>query len=195
MAVVTSLRAAGRKRVAVELDGDAWRTLPTEAVLRAGLAVGRELDRPTARRLAREVRRLRALGVATGALRYRDHTRRSLEERLARRGVAPEARREAVATLARAGIVDDERYAMSRAAQLAHRGYGDAYIRHDLAARGLPSRLVGAALDALDPEAERVAGIATGSDPAATARQLLRRGFAPESLEPLMARTPWGEIG
>src|SRR6266511_748438 len=57
MAVVTALRAAGRGRVRVELDGQAWRVLPLEPVVRAGLAEGVELDRARLRTLARELRR------------------------------------------------------------------------------------------------------------------------------------------
>ena len=59
--VITALRERKRGRVAVELDGAPWRVLPTDAVVRAGLTVGRPLDRATARELAREVRRAKAL--------------------------------------------------------------------------------------------------------------------------------------
>ena len=72
MPVVTALRAQPRGRVAVDLDETPWRTLPAEPVVRAGLFVGCELDRPTARRLRRELRHAEALGVAVGSLRTRD---------------------------------------------------------------------------------------------------------------------------
>ena len=39
---VTGLRERKRGRVAVELDGKPWRVLPADAVVRAGLAVGRD---------------------------------------------------------------------------------------------------------------------------------------------------------
>ncbi|HVM69489.1 MAG TPA: hypothetical protein VM204_06605, partial [Gaiellaceae bacterium] len=67
---MTALRAVTAGRVAVDLDGEPWRTLPLEAVVRAGLAAGRPLERAQARTLARELRRLDALRVATGALRF-----------------------------------------------------------------------------------------------------------------------------
>src|SRR5262245_59251853 len=95
--VVTALRARGGGRVAVELDGAAWRALPLEAVLVAGLAVGGDLDRQRARTLRRELRRLEARDVALRSLARRDHTRASLDRRLAERGTAATVRRETVA--------------------------------------------------------------------------------------------------
>ena len=61
---VTALRRDRHGHVAVELDGAYWRTLPLDAVLRAGLAVGTELDRPRARTVRRELRRAAALAAA-----------------------------------------------------------------------------------------------------------------------------------
>jgi hypothetical protein len=60
---VTALRER-RGHVAVELDGQAWRTVPLEVVVRAGLAVELELDRPRLRLLRRELRRAEALAAA-----------------------------------------------------------------------------------------------------------------------------------
>src|SRR6187200_1559998 len=132
MAVVTALRIAGRRSVAVELDGVRWRTLPLEAVVRAALAVGGELDRPRARTLARERRRLAALEVAARALRSRDRSEQDVRARLERQGVPANERDRAVETLASAGVLDDRRYAAGRAESLSRRGYGDAAIRADL---------------------------------------------------------------
>src|SRR5438034_7654622 len=194
-AIVTALRAARRRRVAVDLDGQPWRALPLEAVVRAGLAVGCELDRSRARALGRELRRLRALEAATGALRHRDLSRRDVEARLERRGVPAAARANALAALSSAGLVDDERYARARAEHLARRGYGDGYIQHDLASKGVSSELAAAAIGVLEPEPQRAARLGPGRDAQATIRRLSRRGFAPESLERLSAQGPWTEIG
>src|SRR5688500_101679 len=129
---VTALWADRPGRVAVELDGARWRTLPHEAVARAGLASGSVLDRPRARTLARELRRLRALEVAARALRARDRSTLELEHRLEARGISPAARELALETLSSAGLVDDARFAAGRARALAERGSGDALIRDDL---------------------------------------------------------------
>ena len=114
MAIVTALRERPGGRVVVELDGAPWRTVPADAIVRSGLLVGRTLDRPAARTLARELRRADALRVATRALRHRDLSRQALAERLPAR-----AREEALAALERSGYLDDARAAAGRGAALA----------------------------------------------------------------------------
>jgi SOS response regulatory protein OraA/RecX len=170
--------------VEVALEGEHWRTLPAEAVLAAGLDVGVELDRPRARRVRRELVRHEAMAKAARSLARRDLTEKELAERLSRAQVAPAARGEAVGDLVRAGAVDDERLARSRAEILAERGAGDALIRHDLAGRGIAAELVEAAVDALEPESARAAGIvARRGSSLTTARHLARKGFSEDSIE------------
>lgn len=169
MAIVTALRERPRGRVDVDLDGAPWRTLPTEVVVRVGLVVGRALDRETARTLARELRRSRALARATRALRHRDLSRRALAERLP----AP-ARDDALEALERSGYLDDMRSASMRAAGLADRGWGDAALRFRLEHEGFDGEAVEAAIAALEPEAERARDlVARGRTP----RWLAARGF------------------
>jgi SOS response regulatory protein OraA/RecX len=177
---VTALREDRRGRVAVELDGAAWRVLPVDVVVRTGLVEGRALDRPSLRELRRELRRAEALHVAGRALRHRDLSRRGLEHRLERAAVAPAAAAESRATLERAGLVDDVRVAESRARSLAERGYGDEAIRHRLRAEGLPEHAVGE----LPPELERARPLIErrGAGPR-TARYLAGRGFGEEAVE------------
>jgi regulatory protein len=184
MPVVTALRERPRGRVEVELDGAPWRLVPSDAVVRAGLRVGGRLDRETARTLGRELRRAKALGVAVQALRYRDHSRRSLEQRLARRHVRPDASKAALEALERSGLVDDARVASARAEALADRGYGDAAIRFDLERQGLEGRVVDEAVAALVPEPQRARRLVgrRGADPK-TARWLAARGFDAASVE------------
>jgi regulatory protein len=180
---VTALRAARRQRVAVELDGEPWRTLPLEAVVRAGLGHGVVLDRRRARELARELRRLAALRTATAALQRRERSARELVERLEERGVSPADRLRALRTLQSAGLVDDGRFARERALALAARGSGDALIRDDLERRGIGSEEVEAALALLAPEAERAAAVvARRGSGAKTARYLASRGFGEDAV-------------
>jgi regulatory protein len=182
--VVTGLRAARSGRIAVELDGERWRVLPEEVVVRAGLSDGIALERPILRALRRELRRHRALAAATGALRMRSLSKRRLDERLRRAGFVAHERAEALAILSRAGFVDDERFALARAELLAGRGAGDALIRHELRDQGVDEETSARALSALEPEAIRAtrAAAAKGRGVAA-ARYLARRGFGEEAIE------------
>jgi SOS response regulatory protein OraA/RecX len=184
MPVVTALRERPRGRVEIELDGVSWRLVPTDAVVRSGLFVGRALDRETARMLGRELRRAEALTRALRALTARDRSRRSLQDRLAAAGVAARPRQEALDTLERAGLVDDDRLAAARAQALAERGYGDAAIRFDLERQGLGGESVTAALTGLEPERERARRLVEqrGRD-ARAARWLAAKGFEAAAVE------------
>jgi regulatory protein len=163
-----------------------WRTVPADAVVRSNLRIGRALDRDTARTLGRELRRAHALDVAARALRYRDMSRHRLEARLADRGAPGGARAEALETLERVGLVDDERVAVSRAGVLAARGYGDAAIRHALEGEGLDPETVRAGLGAIEPEAERARGLLERrGEGLKTLRWLAARGFDASTLEDL----------
>lgn len=185
---VTALHERGRGRVEVELDGAPWRSLPAGAIVRAELRIGRALDRETARRLAQELRRDKALARATRALATRDRSRGELEERLERAGVPEAAREEALAALEGSGLVDDARVAESRASELARRGYGNLAIRSDLHRRRIPGDAVAEALETLEPEADRARRQleAHGAAPAVL-RRLAARGFSRDTLEDLAA--------
>ena len=124
------------------------------------------------RRRAKRLPQRRPEEVALRALRAADRSRAELDARLQRAGVEEAEREETLDSLERLGYLDDERTAALRAARLAERGYGDAYIRAELERRGLPAE---AAVADLEPEAERATrftGRGTG--------WLARRGFTSE---------------
>ena len=182
------------KHVLVELDGAPWRRIPPEVALRAGLARELELGRHELRRLRHELRRAEALEAAARALRHHDRTQTALRARLTAAGIAPAAREEALETLSSAGIVDDDRFAFTRAALLAARGSGDALIRADLADAGVADEAVSAAISALDSESERAAHVvAARGETAATARWLARRGFGGDAIEAALPRLVAGD--
>lgn len=186
--IVTALRERPRGRVAIELDGEPWRLVPADAVVRAGLAVGRALDRHTARLLGRELRRSAALNVALRTLRHGDVSRSRLETRLAARGARADSRADALETLERLGLVDDARVAAGRSRSLAERGFGDAAIRSKLEAERITGELVEEALAALEPERERVRRLLGAAPADARAlRRLAAKGFDPATLEDLGA--------
>jgi regulatory protein len=127
-----------------------------------------------------------ALDLAVRALRGHDRSRNDVEERLVRAGIAPDEVRETLATLERLGYLDDERYALARADELAARGYGDEWIRRDLREHGVGRETAAVALEALTSEPERAARLVSGSGGAPDSRlaaRLRRKGFGADSVE------------
>ena len=135
-----------------------------------------------------EAPRTEALAVATRALARREHSQRSLRERLLRAGVSVGDAEAVVAELQQTGLVDDARFAEERARVLAGQGKGDAAIRFDLERAGVGPDELEAALGTLDPERERAAALVArrGASPA-TARLLAGRGFDEEVVAALVA--------
>ena len=184
MPTVTGLRELRGGRVAVELDGSRWRTIPIDVAVRVRLGEGQELDRPRLRELARELRRARTMDRALRAVARRDQTVVSLRQRLERRGAVAADLEDAIGRLERAGLVDDERYAARRADALAGRGHGDEAIRWRLRREGVPEPLARAVLAGLEPELQRARRLVAARGPGPrTARDLARRGFGEAAVE------------
>jgi regulatory protein len=130
-----------------------------------------------------------ALAIATRALARREHSRRSLAERLQRAGIRESEADEVLAELERLGLLNDTRFALERARVLAERGKGDAAIRFDLERSGVSAPAVEEALARLDPERERAERLVgrRGATPA-TARLLAGRGFDEDVVAAVVAR-------
>ena len=111
-----------------------------------------------------------------------------VEKRLADRGTARTVRQETLEAVQRAGLIDDRRFAASRAALLAQRGAGDLLIADDLERHGVSVDTARIAMGELEPEPARAAALieARGRSPK-TARFLAAKGFSDESLEALVA--------
>jgi regulatory protein len=136
-----------------------------------------------------EPQRAEALAVATRALARREHSRRSLQERLLRAGVGSTDADEVIEELQRVGLLDDGRFAGERARVLAERGKGDAAIRFDLQSAGVESAEVERALSLLEPERDRAQRVVErrGATPE-TARLLASRGFEEDIVAALVAQ-------
>ena len=134
--------------------------------------------------------------AALRLLRHRERSAAQVGRELAARGLGESAREEALATLSRTGLVDDARYAETRARTLATRSAGDSLIRHDLAAAGVAEELVDSALGGLEPEGERAARIvARRGSGAKTARYLAGKGFSDDVVHAVIARARDSELG
>jgi regulatory protein len=88
----------------------------------------------------------------------------------------------------RAGLVDDERFAVGRARMLAERGAGNLRIRHDLESRGVAPELVAAAIDELEPERDRALRLLEAQGRSRRSlRKLSANGFSDEVLHDVVA--------
>jgi len=134
--------------------------------------------------------------AALRALRHRDLSVRQVEERLRAKGFGEDERDAAIDALRRTGLLDDDRFAESRARALAARGSGDALIRHDLSRAGVDAGSVEDALAGLASEIERARAVAErrGSS-AKTARYLAGKGFSDASISAAVAPSVDGELG
>lgn len=180
---LTALRRVRPGVVALEVDGSPWRIVPDEVVVKTGLARGALLDRPLLRRFRTELRRAEALRAAGRQVARGDLARQRLEERLVSRGVRPADATAAVDTLARAGAVDDERLARTRASNLAERGWGNAAISARLHQAGISGEAVEGALADLASEPARAARLVVDLPVRTAVAVLARRGFDPELVE------------
>jgi regulatory protein len=137
-----------------------------------------------------------ALEAALRALRHRDLSVADLEQRLAGRGFDERERAEALATLSRTGVLDDRRFAESRARALAERGAGDVLIRYDLEKSGVSSELIEDAVCSLQQEPERARRVVErrGVGPR-TIRYLSGKGFSDETVAAVVATGSHDELG
>src|SRR5918992_4290102 len=124
-----------------------------------------------------------ATELALRALRHRNRSRRELEQRLERSGIAPGQREATLERLAETGLLSDDTFAEDRARTLARRGAGDTFIRHDLRRHGIDHAAAEHAIAELEPEEGRAARLfeRRGGGPKAL-RYLAGRGFAAETL-------------
>lgn len=189
MPEITGLREVSANAVLVELDGTPWRKIPLNAAARAGLSLGKRLEREDLRLLGRELRRAEALSKATRMLARRPLSRALLEDRLEKKGVAPIVREEAIEALEQAQYLNDHSYALERASSLAERGFGDRAVRFTLEQERVASELIEQAVSALEPELERARAIVERiPDRKRLFGRLARRGFSRETIEDLAER-------
>ncbi len=127
------------------------------------------------------------LEQAAAALARRDRSSVALTAYLEERGVEAAEAAEAVERLRCAGYLDDGRLAALRAEELVSRGHGDNAIRADLERSSVDPANIEAAIAGLQPERDRANALADRDGRTArTARRLLAKGFAPDTVAETM---------
>jgi regulatory protein len=137
-----------------------------------------------------------ALEQALRALRFRERSATEVDRYLAARGVDEADRRATLETLDRTSLVDDRRFAETRASSLAGRGGGDDLIRHELARAGVAEELIEEAIASLPAEVHRAEGIVERRGAGTkTARYLAGKGFSGDVVHAVIAESRGEPLG
>ena len=130
-------------------------TIPREVADAERHVVGMPLAEPLYRRLCQAADEEAGYRTALRVLERRPFAARDLVRRLVLKGHPPSAAEAAVDRARRAGLVDDERFALHFVATRAARGRGPLRLRRDLACLGVDRSVVDRALvETLGPEGE-----------------------------------------
>lgn len=181
-----------KDRVSVFVDGEFAVGIHAEVAAGAGLRVGDLVDSDALRDLARREETRRAREAALPFLGYRARSRKEVERKLASKGFEPEVVAETLATLARAGLLDDAEFSRSWVrARTGSRPLGPARIAGELRQKGVDRELIAEALATVDADGELAMAIEAGrakaeqlrgEDPRTARRKLgqtlARRGFS-----------------
>ena len=200
-ALVPDARLTGAVRI--ELDGQPFATVSSEAVAGAGLVVGGVLDEATRERLSAAADVEAAYRTALRALERRGFARADLGRRLQRKGHPRDAVASALERGVGLGLLDDAAFAANYIETRAPRGRGPARLTRDLMAMGVERRLIERALaahasDEVEPTAvplalatRRAAQLGDLSRPVKRRRLLAflaRRGFSGSEVNEIVRR-------
>ena len=126
-------------RVDVYADGELLMTLSEDAVIEAGLRVGKTVDANSLLEIEKTVCLVKAKQKAYTYLAYGDLSEKRLLEKLMRAGFSEDIALECVSAMKAAGYVDDERYCAALANDLANRRlYGPRRVYSELLQKGVP---------------------------------------------------------
>ena len=147
MPIITACRTRAGICTA-EFDDGAELRCSRPFAARCGIRKGAEIDEPFRGRLREAADEDLAAELARAKLRRRPHCRSELRWNLIRAGIPAPAVQAALDALQRDGEIDEAAYARRHAAKRRKAGASAALIRGELAARGIPSADIAAAISA-----------------------------------------------
>lgn len=150
-----------RKRLTqLYLDGEAGVKIDTETFLRSGLKPGDQLSQQELEKLVQASDAHRAGEKALYLLEHRNHSKKELEDKIARTAVSREAARAAAERMEQLGLIDDEAYARSLAKELfTRKRYGVMRVRQELRLKGIDGELIDQLLEEYGGEEESLENI------------------------------------
>jgi regulatory protein len=145
--MLTAVEPRRKGLVALFIDGEKAVDLDAEVYLKSGLKPGDELDDERLRDLITASNARRAEQKAMYLLGYRAHSEKELAQKLSRT-VPREAAEKAAARMTELGLVNDEEYARTLAAELfTRKHYAAGRVRMELTRRGIPAELAQEAVE------------------------------------------------
>lgn len=135
--MIISADKGRQNKIHVSIDGEYRFTVDADFWFSCGLISGDEIDEERLEDLTEKVKRRRCFNRAMNILSRRDHCRKELYQKL-RREDGDDAAEHAVQRAVELGLIDDEKYAETLAAELRDRkGMSAKGIRSELMRRGV----------------------------------------------------------
>lgn len=163
--LITAIEPRRKSLSALFLDGEFAVKLDTETLLKSGRKPGQEIDDEQLHELIMESESRRAREKALYLLEHRSHSQKELADKISR-VTSRDAAENAARHMAEIGLVDDEAYARSLAAELLGRkGYAAQRVRQELLQKGIDRELAEQIIEE------------TASDPVGKIRELIDRKY------------------
>ena len=139
--IITAQKGKANK-IHISIDGEYKLTVDADFWFSSGYISGDEIDEEQYQTLADKITKRRCFNRALNILSRRDHCEKELYNKL-RRADGDAAAQDAVERIKALGYINDERYALTLAEELANRkGYGIRAIQSELLRRGIDREIV-----------------------------------------------------
>lgn len=130
------------------IDGEAAVKIDTEILLRERIKLGDEIDDDELYELIQKSDARRANEKALYLLEHRSHSKKELEDKIARTAASREAAKAAAEHMEEIGLIDDERYARDYAKELFERKkFGARRVQQELMQKGIDKELIAIILE------------------------------------------------
>lgn len=156
--ILTKMTAVGTDgtRVTLWFDDGTRMKVSTNVVVRYGLYQGMELDEESLAQLLEGAQKASARDRAVRIVSAASVSEKELKRRLVQKGERPEDAADAAVWLRELGAVDDEAMARRIVRRCADKGYGEARVRQELYAKGIPKQYWEDALEQLPDMADAI---------------------------------------
>lgn len=157
LSVITAIEAQKRRgtRRSIFVDGEFLIGVHEEVVIQLGLSVGQSFDRERLVELVKAETARKARESALRLISYRDRSISEVRKRLIGSDFPEEAVEEVIDQLARAGLLDDEKFSRDWVrSRTASKPMGKTRLAWELRSKGVQAEKVDDALATIDDEAE-----------------------------------------